>query len=438
MRTRLAALHALARSRVQPATVVVPDAEGALQAAERISDQAATVLARHALAEASRNRGDHVSSLGHYRALRAISGPAYIAQEIQGLQHLDRFDDADVMLHQGCRDMGLDRGIVFISLIYSQIWQDYHLGHLDEAEAGARTLLDLALERGSHSCGIEAASLLSLVALQKGDIGAARQRLTEGFGPAGPDDERRVPSLLLIRGWITAAEGDPRQAMDLLRDLVFDGRKDHDPWPWKPGWLAMLAHLGMTAGDSGFTDEVVALAELGAQRNPDVPSLAGTALHLRGLVSRDIELLREAACVLKASPRPLVRAGALQDLGCELVARDFRRDGGQHLDAAWQVYHDTGAFGPMAELQDRMRRARFRRSQWHSAQRRPTGGWEALTPSEVKVAELIVAGYTNKAAGEELGISANTVGTHLRAVFRKLGVRSRVLLCNLIHQIDAG
>jgi DNA-binding CsgD family transcriptional regulator len=243
-----------------------------------------------------------------------------------------------------------------------------------------------------------------------------------------------------VRGWITAAEGNPRQAADELRDLVFDARNDRDPWPWKPGWLRMLAHLGLSADDAAFTDEIVTLAEIAARRNPDVPSLASTALHLRGLVDHDVEVLDEAVRALKASPRPLVQAGARQDLGFELVAQDRRHEGGQHLDAAWTTYRDIGANGPMTDLEDRMRRAGFRRKQWQAVAPRPTEGWSALTPAEAKVAGLIGAGYTNKAAGEELGVSANTVGTHLRSVFRKLDVHSRVQLSSLINQrgIDAG
>ena len=436
LRVRLAAARALALSRVEPAAAAAPVAEDALRGAEHQNDDGARVLAWHALAEVARNRADHEGSLRHYRALRAASGPAYIAQEIQGLQHLDRFHDAEVMLAKARRDMGADKSMMFLSLIYSQIWWDYNLGRLDEAEAGAQTLLALALERGSYTCGIDAASLLSLVALQRGDVAGARQSLTGGFGPAGAEDERRVPSLLLVRGWVTAAEGDLDEAVSLLSPLVMAGREERDPWPWKPGWLRMLAQLGMAAGPGGFTGEVVALAEIGAARNPGVPSLAGTALQLRGTTRRDLGLLRQAADVLARSPRPLLRAGGYEDLGFELVARDRRREAAALLDQSWDIYRAAGAAGPMMTLQDRMRKAGFRRAQWQSAGPRPESGWAALTQAEIRVARLIGSGYTNKAASEALGISANTTGTHLRSVFTKLGVRSRVQLSNAMHEED--
>lgn len=436
LRARLVALQALALSRVEPACSAVATAEHALREAEHVDDDDARVLAWHALAEVSRNRGDHIESLRHYRALRAVSGPTYIGQEFQGLQYLDRFHDAEVMLRTARRDLGVDKGMVFLSLIYSQIWWDYNLARFDEAEAGARTLLDLAMERGSYSCGIEAASLLSLVSLQRGDVAEARRRLTAGFGPAGADDEFRVPSLLLVRGWVTAAEGDADEAAALLSPLLFAGQEERDPWPWKPGWLRLLAYIGLMAGDQKFTDEVLVLADLGADRNPEVASFAGTALQLHGLVGKDVALLERGAEVLARSPRPMMRASAYEDLGTELLRRERKRDGAEILDQAWDIYRDVGATGPLLDVQNRMRQAGLRRAKWLTVQPRPATGWQALTQSELKVARLIGVGHTNKAAAEELGVSVNTIGTHLRAVFAKLGVRSRVQLTNVMHEQD--
>jgi len=46
----------------------------------------------------------------------------------------------------------------------------------------------------------------------------------------------------------------------------------------------------------------------------------------------------------------------------------------------------------------------------------------------VRVVDLISSGHTNRSAAAELGVSPNTVNTHLRAVFPKLDVKSRVQL----------
>lgn len=60
------------------------------------------------------------------------------------------------------------------------------------------------------------------------------------------------------------------------------------------------------------------------------------------------------------------------------------------------------------------------------ARRRPTSGWESLTPTEVTVVRLVRDGLTNKAVAERLLMSPRTVQTHLTHVYAKLGLASRV------------
>ena len=369
-----------------------------------------TVQATSSAVRSGRSASDASSGAIASQASGATGRPiAYCAaaHAVTARPYLDRFHDAEVMLKAAHKDLGFDKGKVFVSLLYSQIWCDYHQARFDDAEAGACRLLGLAVERGGYLCRIDAASLLSLVALQRGDVSAAPRRLTRGAGPIGPDDEFRVPSLLLVRGWVTAA-GDVDQAMDLLAPLVFAGGEERDPWPWKPGWLRMLAHLGLRAGDQKFTEEVVRLADVGGSRHPEVTSLVGMELQLRGLVNQDMTLLERGAEVLSHSPRPMVRAGAYEDLGATLLAQDSTRDGARWLDRAWEIYRSVGATGPMSEVQNTMRRAGLHREKWSAARSRPTSGWQALTQSELKVARLIGSGYTNKAASEELVVSVNT------------------------------
>jgi DNA-binding CsgD family transcriptional regulator len=62
----------------------------------------------------------------------------------------------------------------------------------------------------------------------------------------------------------------------------------------------------------------------------------------------------------------------------------------------------------------------------------PATGWASLTDAERRVATLISEGHTNKSAASALGVSINTVGTHLRALFAKLGVQSCVQLANYL------
>jgi DNA-binding CsgD family transcriptional regulator len=57
--------------------------------------------------------------------------------------------------------------------------------------------------------------------------------------------------------------------------------------------------------------------------------------------------------------------------------------------------------------------------------KRPAGGWESLTPTELQVVELAAEGLTNPQIGERLFITRGTVKVHLSHVYGKLGIRNR-------------
>jgi len=50
-----------------------------------------------------------------------------------------------------------------------------------------------------------------------------------------------------------------------------------------------------------------------------------------------------------------------------------------------------------------------------------------LTPRELEILQLVVAGYTNKAIAVEIFISEKTVEFHLDHIYTKIGVRSRLM-----------
>lgn len=49
----------------------------------------------------------------------------------------------------------------------------------------------------------------------------------------------------------------------------------------------------------------------------------------------------------------------------------------------------------------------------------------AITPRELEILELVAAGLSNRGIGERLFVSENTVKTHCRRLFDKLGARRR-------------
>ena len=64
----------------------------------------------------------------------------------------------------------------------------------------------------------------------------------------------------------------------------------------------------------------------------------------------------------------------------------------------------------------------------------PRFGWDSLTPADLRVAEAVGAGLTNAQTARHLFVSPYTVDYHLRQIFLKLGITSRVQLAAVLTQ----
>jgi DNA-binding NarL/FixJ family response regulator len=56
-----------------------------------------------------------------------------------------------------------------------------------------------------------------------------------------------------------------------------------------------------------------------------------------------------------------------------------------------------------------------------------------LTPTERRIARLVLAGRRNKEIGAEIFICESTVEAHLTRMYRKLGIRSRAALARALE-----
>jgi len=74
------------------------------------------------------------------------------------------------------------------------------------------------------------------------------------------------------------------------------------------------------------------------------------------------------------------------------------------------------------------------------ADRRTSAGlwqhWNLLTPREQQVLALVCLGYTNRQIAARLGLSAETVKTHVKYVLRKLAIHSKTDLRLLFSSWD--
>jgi DNA-binding CsgD family transcriptional regulator len=303
----------------------------------------------------------------------------------------------------------------------------FYAGQWDDAVAQAESGLALADEVGLEMLLSWPYGLLALMALHRGDLGAAtallaaiESRPTETIQPPG-----RAPWLVVARSLLFEARGDAAAALasleeawdfDAARGIVYR-RRTLGP---------ELARLGLAVGDRERADNVAAGLEAAAILTP-APSLEGAALRCRGLVNGDAEFLLRSVEAYRKGPLAFERASACEDAAVALSRAGRISEATALFDEALEVYHHVGARRDIARALAPMRAFGIGRKR-RGARKRPVGGWEALTPSELEVVRLAAEGLTNPDIGRRLFISRRTVQTHLAHAFRKLEISSRVEL----------
>ncbi|MBB6474844.1 DNA-binding CsgD family transcriptional regulator/tetratricopeptide (TPR) repeat protein [Sphaerisporangium rubeum] len=305
-------------------------------------------------------------------------------------------------------------------------------GRLDDAADEARAAMTTAEELGIRLFIRMGLSMLALTAVRRGDVDAAvkHMRKHRSEGPAN-GMLFGLPWHQWVDALVTEAQGDRERAVEVLRATYTDARERR--WavgtaPLTPAWLTRLA---LDTGNVPYARAVVATAERLAGDNPGFPSLAAAAAHARGLLGRDPDALTG---VVAALPQPWDRASCAEDAGVLLAADPGARDQAvAWLDQALDGYRRIGAQRDAARVRARLRALGVRRRHWAQPQR-PPYGWDSLTDTERAVAGLIAQGMTNRQAAERMFLSPHTVSTHLRRMFPKLGVASRVELTRVVAE----
>jgi DNA-binding CsgD family transcriptional regulator len=185
----------------------------------------------------------------------------------------------------------------------------------------------------------------------------------------------------------------------------------------------------MRGGDREQAGVAARVAAVIAERNPDVVPILGAAAHTRGLWKSDAGALRDAVELFARGERPLATAAAQEDLGRVLAGVDDKDGAVAAFEAAYAASLAANATRDLARVRGALHALGVRKRR--AAVARPGHGWESLTGGELAVVEVVAQGLTNREAAAQLYLSADTVNTHLRHAFAKLGIRSRAELARL-------
>jgi DNA-binding CsgD family transcriptional regulator len=282
--------------------------------------------------------------------------------------------------------------------------------------------------------------LSALIAGHRDDPETARRHLAAVHGtPAdSPRFRARAHYLYLARALDAERAGRLEDAAGELRQIL-----EPDVAAGMPELYLLfpaLTRLALSVGDTAAADAAAHAASSEAERAP-VPVRVGAADLCRGLAKRDPELVLAAAGYYLSSGRLFDRARALEDAAVLLAERggpagtgaDLSPSRRAFLEAA-RLYLDLGAEWDLRRADARLRPYGISRRKSRRP-RRPVAGWDALTPTEVKIAHLVAAGRSNPDIAAELFLSRNTVQTHVSHILAKLGVRSRA---DIIRQVAEG
>ena len=227
------------------------------------------------------------------------------------------------------------------------------------------------------------------------------------------------------------SQSDPMGAHMWLSSLGSDERLKMFPlFPHEITDDVERVRIAAAVGDTELADQAVALAQRRAELNPGVRSCVAAAAHCRGVWNESRDDLMSAASLYKDGRRPVAYASALEDLGRVLTQNGDRPGAVRALDEALTIMTAVGATWDSARIRSRQRRLGVRRRP--SPVERPKTGLESLTRTETEVARLAAEGNTDRQIAEKLFISPHTAHAHLRHVFEKLGVNSRVHLSRII------
>ncbi|MFD7661806.1 LuxR C-terminal-related transcriptional regulator [Streptomyces sp. NPDC059788] len=321
-------------------------------------------------------------------------------------------------------------------------------GRLDEAEEEAR------IGVGSEGPYVPMLApqgwlVLSLVALRRGALTQAEDHIKtlEKDFPQHPSSPWWAARLLLS-AQLAEAQADPRAAAEVLAEIGAQTGALRELVLEDPAAAAWCVRCALAADMPDIVQAVLDTTERLRARNRHVPAVLASALHARALAEGDADALGRAG---RLHRNPWAQAAAAEDRAGVLLDRGDRgargdrgdsayrgdrgdRDNrGDHetaiseLDRAMNAYGALGGERDAARVRARLRQLGVRRRHWTHA-KRPVSGWDSLTKTERKVAELVASGLTNQQAARHLFISPHTVGFHLRQIYRKLGIRSRTAL----------
>jgi DNA-binding CsgD family transcriptional regulator len=305
--------------------------------------------------------------------------------------------------------------------IYPELWMGRYASVATTAAEGLR----LAQETGQLNTAAQHLAWLAITAAVEGDQETCRVRADAATDLADAHDLGIAGA---IGNWALAyldlAAGRPADAANRLRAERRNSSHVVIRVMATPHFIEACARTG----DHEQAAAALRVLErwVGSTRSPDLRALVARCRALLAAPGEAEERFREAielhgqgVCEFEAARTQLLYGSTL---------RRERRPGAArtHLHTALETFERYGA-----RLWTEQARTELRAS---GEPVRATGApaTQQLTAQQLQIARMVAEGATNKEVAEQLFLSRRTIEHHLRNIFSRLGIRSRVELVRLM------
>jgi DNA-binding CsgD family transcriptional regulator len=288
-------------------------------------------------------------------------------------------------------------------------------GETAVARAHIDSFITHANARGAHLGVAPAAMVLLELMLGEGDFEGAR------LLAAGYVADVNFPTLLAwggaVLGRASLEVGDLAAANGALVDALAVAERAESPWV-----IAKVQHVrglvAQAAGERRDAEELWHTALALRQARGFAPGIA-ESLEALATIAADEESYDEATRLLAASAALRSRIGfvhqPVERVRYEAAVERLQRAlGADAFAMTWSAGGSLTADDAVAYAS----RARGER-------KRPSSGWESLTPTEERVVSLVAEGLTNPQIAARLFVAPGTVKVHVSHVFTKLGLSTR-------------
>jgi DNA-binding CsgD family transcriptional regulator len=299
---------------------------------------------------------------------------------------------------------------------------NFHAGAWDDALAELESGLEAAVATGTAWTSMATATQLQIL-VRRGELDTASATL-QRWRSRGLPEQYGLPHVAQGEVLLLEARDRVQEAAALARrtwQRALDrGRRI---WPLLAGPDTMRVAQAAQDGDlvARIAEDTAAVPVEHAR------ALAPAARLVAAVAAGKAHEATAAALDYRTLGNVPGEVAAWEEAACLTAASGAAEDARTEAARATALAATLGATTVERRVSARLRQLDVRLGS-RAGRRRPSTGWESLTPTELQVADLVGQGLTSPQVAARLYISPRTVQTHVSHILRKLGLRSRVEL----------